>query len=116
MASLSSKVRQYCADNGVSEVDFLADVFLQDDSNGQGPYIKTWNVSGVAQPTDEQLNAVDSAADLEERQNAVRATRRNAYGDLGSQLDMQYHDSVDGTTTWKDHVAAVKTANPIPTE
>ena len=116
MASLSNKVRQYCADNGVASVDFLKDVLLQDDSNGQGPYIKEWNVSGVAQPTDEQLNAVDSAADLSERQAAVRATRRNAYGDLGSQLDMQYHDSVDGTTTWKDHVASVKTANPIPTE
>ena len=116
MASLSSKVKTYCANNGVAEVDFTVDVLLQDDSNGQGPYIKTWNVSGVAQPTDEQLNAVDSAADLEERQNAVRATRRNAYGDLGSQLDMQYHDSIDGTSTWKDHVAAVKTANPIPTE
>jgi len=116
MASLSSKVKTYCANNGVSEVDFMTDVLLQDDSNGQGPYIKAWNVSGVAQPTAEQLNAVDSAADLEERQNAVRATRRNAYGDLGSQLDMQYHDSIDGTTTWKDHVASVKTANPIPTE
>jgi hypothetical protein len=116
MASLSSKVTQYCADNGVASVDFTKDVLLQDDSNGQGPYIKTWNVSGVAQPTDAQLNAVDSAADLEERQNAVRGTRRTAYGDLGSQLDMQYHDSKDGTTTWKDHVAAVKTANPIPTE
>ena len=116
MASLSSKVKTYCANNGVANVDFLADVLLQDDSNGQGPYIKEWNVSGVTQPTDEQLNAVDSAADLEERQNAVRATRKNAYGDLGSQLDMQYHDNVDGTTTWKDHVANVKTANPIPTE
>ena len=116
MASLSSKVKKYLANNGVNEVDFTVDVLLQDDSNGQGPYIKEWNISSVAQPTDEQLNAVDSAADLEERQNAVRATRRNAYGDLGSQLDMQYHDSVDGTTTWKDHVAAVKTANPIPTE
>ena len=116
MASLSNKVRQYCADNGVAEVDFLKDVLLQDDSNGQGPYIKEWNLSGVAQPTDEQLNAVDSAADLEERQNAVRATRRNAYGDLGDQLDMQYHDNVNGTTTWKDHVAKVKTDNPIPTE
>jgi len=116
MASLSSKVKTYCANNGVAEVDFFQDVLLQDDSNGQGPYIKTWNVSGVAQPTDEQLNAVDSAADLEERQNAVRATRRTAYGDLGSQLDMQYWDNVNGTTTWKDHVAAVKTANPIPTE
>ena len=116
MASLSSKVKQYCANNGVAEVDFLTDVLLQDDSNGQGPYIKEWNISGVAQPTDEQLNAVDSAADLEERQNAVRATRRAAYGDLGDQLDMQYHDSVDGTSTWKDHVAKVKTDNPIPTE
>ena len=116
MASLSSKVKQYCANNGVASVDFMKDVLLQDDSNGQGPYIKEWNLSGVAQPTDEQLNAVDSAADLEERQNAVRATRRAAYGDLGAQLDMQYHDSKDGTSTWEDHVAAVKTANPIPTE
>ena len=116
MASLSSKVKTYCANNGVANVDFTIDVLLQDDSNGQGPYIKTWNVSGVAQPTDEQLNAVDSAADLSERQNAARAARRTAYGDLGSQLDMQYWDNVNGTTTWKDHVAAVKTANPIPTE
>ena len=116
MASLSSKVKTYCANNGVANVDFMADVLLQDDSNGQGPYIKEWNVSGVTQPTAEQLNAVDTAADLKERQNAVRSTRRNAYGDLGSQLDMQYHDNVDGTTTWKDHVANVKTANPIPTE
>ena len=116
MASLSSKVKTYCANNGVAEVDFLSDVLLQDDSNGQGPYIKEWNVSGVAQPTDEQLNAVDSAADLEERQNAARASRKTAYGDLGDQLDMQYHDSVDGTSTWKDHVAKVKTDNPIPTE
>ena len=116
MASLSSKVKQYCANNGVASVDFMTDVLLQDDSIGQGPYIKAWNVSGVAQPTDEQLNAVDSAADLEERQNAVRSTRRSAYGDLGSQLDMQYWDNVNGTTTWKDHVAAVKTANPSPTE
>ena len=116
MASLSSKVKQYCANNGVAEVDFTKDVLLQDDSNGQGPYIKEWNVSGVAQPTDEQLNAVDSAADLSERQNAARAARRKSYGDLGDQLDMQYHDSVDGTSTWKDHVAKVKTDNPIPTE
>ena len=40
--------------------------------------------------------------------------RRDAYGSLGDQLDMQYHDAVDGTTTWKDHVKAVKDANPKP--
>ena len=116
MASLSSKVKQYCANNGVAEVNFMTDVLLQDDSNGQGPYIKEWNLSGVAQPTDEQLKAVDSASDLSERQAAARSARKMAYGDLGDQLDMQYHDSVDGTSTWKDHVAKVKTDNPIPTE
>ena len=116
MASLSNKIKTYCANNGVAEVDFMTDVLLQNDSDGRGDYIKSWNVSGVAQPTDDQLNAVDSAADLSERQNEARAARRTAYGDLGDQLDMQYHDNVDGTTTWKDHVAKVKTDNPIPTE
>ena len=38
--------------------------------------------------------------------------RKDAYGSIGDQLDMQYHDAVDGTTTWKDHVKAVKDANP----
>lgn len=40
--------------------------------------------------------------------------RRAAYASWGDQLDMQYHDSVDDTTTWVDHVAAVKDANPKP--
>ena len=33
--------------------------------------------------------------------------RRAAYASWGDQLDMQYHDTVDDTTTWKDHVASV---------
>jgi hypothetical protein len=114
MAQLSTKVKKYLAANSVNEVDFLSDVRLQDD--GSGPYIKEWNISGVAKPTNDQLNSYDTAADLDERQNAVRATRRAAYKDIGEQLDMQYKDNVNGTTTWKDHVAAVKSANPIPTE
>jgi hypothetical protein len=40
--------------------------------------------------------------------------RRAAYGAWGDQLDMQYHDSVDDTTTWVDHVSAVKAAHPKP--
>jgi len=114
MAQLSTKVKKYLAANSVNEVDFLSDVLLQDD--GSGPYIKEWNIDGVAKPTDEQLNSYDTAADLEERQNVVRATRRASYKDIGEQLDMQYKDNINGTTTWKDHVAAVKSANPIPTE
>jgi len=40
--------------------------------------------------------------------------RRAAYASWGDQLDMQYHDAVDDTTTWKDHVAAVKAEYPKP--
>ena len=40
--------------------------------------------------------------------------RRKAYGDIGDELDMQYWDLVNGTTTFRDHVAAVKAAHPKP--
>ena len=40
--------------------------------------------------------------------------RQEAYGSIGDQLDMQYKDLVDSTTTWKDHVAKVKSDNPKP--
>ena len=42
--------------------------------------------------------------------------RKVAYGDIGEQLDMQYRDAVNGTTEWKDHIAAVKAANAAPSE
>ena len=40
--------------------------------------------------------------------------RQEAYGDLGSQLDMMYWDKVNDTTTWQDHIAKVKSDNPKP--
>ena len=40
--------------------------------------------------------------------------RQEAYGSIGDQLDMQYKDAVNGTTTWKDHIAQVKSDNPKP--
>jgi len=40
--------------------------------------------------------------------------RQEAYGSIGDQLDMQYKDLVDSTTTWKDHIAKVKSDNPKP--
>lgn len=38
------------------------------------------------------------------------------YKSVEDQLDMQYHDAVDGTTTWIDYVAAVKAAHPKKTD
>ena len=36
------------------------------------------------------------------------------YATVGDQLDQQYKDAVNGTTTWKDAIAAVKAAHPKP--
>ena len=40
--------------------------------------------------------------------------RQLAYPSIGEQLDMQYWDAVNGTTTWKDAIAKVKSDNPKP--
>ena len=37
-----------------------------------------------------------------------------AYPSIGDQLDMQYHDAVDSTTTWRSAIAAVKSKYPKP--
>jgi hypothetical protein len=38
--------------------------------------------------------------------------RVRAYPSWQEQMDMQYHDAVDGTTTWKATIKAVKDAHP----
>mgnify|MGYP005997592419 CR=1 FL=1 len=50
----------------------------------------------------------------QEQQFGYIQARQEAYGSIGDQLDMQYKDAVNGTTTWKDHVAQVKSDNPKP--
>ena len=107
MANLSTKIKMYCDANGVSNVDFTIDVMLQDDSDGKGAYIKEWNLD-IAQPTDAQLSAQESAADTEEANAQVRSTRRTAYGDIGEQLDEIYKD-IDA---WKARIKSIKDANP----
>ena len=107
MAQLSTKIKMYCDANGVSEVDFMKDVMLQDDSDGNGAYIKEWNLD-IAQPTTAQLSAHETAANKEEANNVVRSTRRTAYGDIGEQLDEIYKD----INSWKARIKSIKDNNP----
>ena len=107
MANLSTKIKMYCDANGVSEVDFTKDVMLQDDSDGKGAYIKEWNLD-IAQPTDAQLSAQETAANKEEANAQVRSTRRSAYGDIGEQLD-EINKDIDA---WKARIKSIKDNNP----
>ena len=107
MAQKSNLIREYCKANSVSNVDFTSDVLLQDDSNGQGAYIKEWNLD-IAQPTDEQLASYETAANTAESNAQVDATRRQAYGSWNDQLDEIFHD-IDA---WKARIKSIKDSNP----
>ena len=50
----------------------------------------------------------------EQQQYGYIQARQEAYGSIPDQLDMQYWDQVNGTTTWKDYIAKVKSDNPKP--
>ena len=108
MAQLSTKIKEYCKENNVLNVDFLNDVKLQDDSNGAGVYIKEWNLD-IAKPTDTQLASYETAATTTEANNVVISTRKAAYGSWESQLEEIYDDGID---SWKARIASVKTDNP----
>ena len=86
-------------------------------------------VNGVRIPltTDEYNTTIDGWAQSSfdrEIEDALKADggtsanyaqyRRDAYPSIGDQLDMQYHDLVDSTTTWTDAIAAVKSKYPKP--
>lgn len=65
------------------------------------------NSDDAVMPTQAEVNA--KIAELQ-----VIQDRKLAYKSIEDQLDMQYWDSVNGTTTWKDHIAKVKADNPKP--
>ena len=52
--------------------------------------------------------------DNEDLRDDATVERIIAYGNVGEQLDMQYRDAINGTTEWKDHVAAVKAGTTKP--
>lgn len=66
------------------------------------------------QPTEAELQAAWDAYVSEEAATQYQRDRAEAYASIADQLDMQYWDSVNGTTTWADHIAAVKAAHPKP--
>ena len=111
MAQLSTKIKLYAN----QEVDFQKDVILQDDSDGNGAYIKEWNLA-IAEPTDAQLANYESAGNAQELLKANIGKR--VYPSIGDQLDMLWH-SIDNDAELKSKyfdfhqaILAVKAKHP----
>ena len=76
-------------DNDINEITWL---------NGTTPISKS----------DIEAKMVELQADYDAKQYQ----RDRVYPTIQDQLDMQYWDNVNGTTTWEDAIAKVKSDNP----
>ena len=92
MASLNSKIKLYLN----AEIDFFNDVILQDD--GQGVYIKEWNLD-TAQPTQEQLDALETQADDYEYNLGQIAKRKAEYGTAEKQMENIIENGLEAEQT-----------------
>ena len=109
MAQLSTKIKLYLD----REVDFTKNVILQDD--GQGAYIKEWNVV-EAQPTDEQLNALESQGNSVETLNTVSSKRKTSYPNWHEFAEAYTEKEIGGSSVkWDAYVInynKVRSDNP----
>lgn len=74
MADLSTKIKEYLNTNNIENFQFGVDVTLQNDGNGD--YIKEWNITEVSEPTLSQLDSYDTIADSNLKWKRIR-TKRN---------------------------------------
>ena len=74
----------------------------------------TWKDSDQTEPTKSQLDAEKTRLETDYANKKYQRDRADAYPDLADQLDMQYWDKKNGTTTWVDAVAKVKSDIPKP--
>jgi uncharacterized small protein (DUF1192 family) len=96
-----------------SEEDFLSffQVQVGQDKNGIAVMSNDPSEFGFTF-TDLQNEITRLEADYAAKQ--YQRDRAAAYPSLAEQMDMQYWDSVNGTTVWADTIAAIKQEHPKP--
>ena len=88
---------------------------LQALRDGDGIFKQVNNERLPISDDDFEQMVVDCAnSKFNEQEFGYIQARQEAYGSIADQLDMMYWDNVNGTTTWKDHIAQVKSDNPKP--
>ena len=70
MTQLKTKIKLYAN----REINFRTDVILQDNSDGNGVFIAEWNLD-IPKPTIAQLDAYNTAAELSDALQVIRAKR-----------------------------------------
>jgi len=71
--------------------------------------VLTWSSSEISR-TDIKTKMAELQTQYDN--NQYQRDREIAYPSIKDQLDMQYWDKVNSTTTWQDSIAKVKSDNP----
>jgi len=73
-----------------------------------------WLDTEQTRPTDAEIAAEITRLEADYAAKQYQRDRAAAYPSLAEQMDMQYWDSVNGTTVWADTIAAIKQEYPKP--
>ena len=92
MGTLANKIKLYVN----ADIDFKSDVILQDE--GQGAYIKEWNLD-TAQPTQAQLDALETQSDDYEFNLGQIAKRKAEYGTAEKQMENIIENGLEAEQT-----------------
>ena len=67
MATLHTKVKKYLEANSKTDAElYNGNILLANRNDGNGDIIQTWNVSGLAKPSDSQLASYETAGNADE--------------------------------------------------
>ena len=80
--------------------------------NGESLDGITWHDGNPNNITNDQITAKQAELQADYDAKQYQRDRAKTYKSIEEQLDMQYWDNVNGTTTWKDHIAEVKSTYP----
>lgn len=87
------------------------------ENTGAGDYIKVWEHSSLAQPTEAQLAAVDEAAYTRTKDLAkAKRNRAAAYAEESDPLFFKAQRGEATTDEWTAKVAEIKTRFPYPSD
>ena len=112
MATLNKKIKLYLEADSKVYIDEKKNYIIRNEGDGNGDYLHSWNVDGLAEPTAEQIASYETAGNAAETNAGIDATRRTEYLSWDKQMEMIYKDQKNGTTTFKDHCDKVRSDNP----
>lgn len=103
MAQLHTKVKMFLENNSKTWESEEGNILLQDD--GEGGYIKRWDVSGLEKPTDLQLSSLESDANDYDAKELIRINRQRNYPSI-TDVTIALAEKAEGNSQMWDTITA----------